>query len=50
MPALIEERMEAGQQGLWVSEHRVVTTLFFKLLHLGERPCEPCSLAEPCSR
>jgi class 3 adenylate cyclase len=44
VPALIDERLAAGQAGLWVSEHRVITTVFLKLLGLGRKPCEPAGL------
>lgn len=44
VPPLIDERLAAGQAGLWVSEHRVITTVFLKLLGLGHRPCEPAQL------
>ena len=40
VPAIIEERVEAGQVGAWVSEHRKLVSVFMKVLGLGPKPCE----------
>ena len=40
MPALVEERVEAGQQDEWLSESRKLVTVFMRIVGLGERLCE----------
>lgn len=44
VPHLIEERVQAGQVGMWVSEHRKLVSVFMKVLGLGARPCEVADL------
>ena len=45
VPALVEERVEAGQQDQWLSESRKLVTVFMKVVGLGERLCEVRSLS-----
>ena len=40
VPHMIEDRLKAGQSGLWVNEHRIITAVFLKVMHLGASPCE----------
>ena len=40
VPSIIESRMAHGQSGLWVSENRIIASVFFKLQYLGGTPCE----------
>ena len=44
VPSLIEERVQAGQVGAWVSEHRKLVSVFMKVLGLGPKPCEVADL------
>ena len=43
--SIIEERAQAGQQNMWVSEHRKLVSVFMKVLGLGLKPCEVADLA-----
>lgn len=44
VPALVEERVEAGQQDEWLSESRKLVTVFMRIVGLGGRLCEVHSL------
>ncbi len=46
VPAIIEERVQAGQTGSWVSEHRKLVSVFMKINGLGPKPCEVTDLAK----
>ena len=46
VPAIIEERVQAGQTGSWVSEHRKLVSVFMKINGLGPKPCEVSDLAK----
>ena len=44
VPAVVEQRVEAGQHGSLLAESRNIVTVFLRLLGLGERLCEVRSL------